>query len=47
MGLPPPALKLAIEMHPGLPAKRKKQLSDMIDQMASSRPPMGPPPGAS
>jgi hypothetical protein len=29
-------LKLAIEMHPGLPAKRKKQLTDMIDQMAQA-----------
>jgi hypothetical protein len=32
-GLPPPLLKIAIEMHPSLPAKRKKQLMDMVDQM--------------
>ena len=40
-GLPPPALKLAIEMHPGLPAKRKKQFTDMIDQMAQAPPSPG------
>jgi hypothetical protein len=39
--LPPPALKLAIEMHPALPAKRKKQLMDMVDQMATASPPPG------
>jgi hypothetical protein len=32
-GLPPAQLKFAIEMHPGLPSKRKKQLSEMLDQM--------------
>lgn len=32
--LPPPMLKIAIEMHPGLTAKRKKQLVDLLDQMA-------------
>jgi hypothetical protein len=33
-GLPPAVLKLAIEMHPGLPAKRKKQLLDMLEELA-------------
>lgn len=33
MGLPPPVLKLAIEMHPGLSAKRKKQLTEFMDEM--------------
>lgn len=33
MNLPPQLLKLALEMHPGLPAKRKKQLLDMLEQM--------------
>lgn len=36
MGLPPPALKLAIEMHPGLSSKRKKQLTELIDQLMQS-----------
>lgn len=35
MNLPPPMLKLAIEMHPGLPAKRKKQLLDMVEEMSA------------
>lgn len=36
-GLPPPMLRLAIELHPGLNVKRKKQALDMLEQM--SRPP--------
>lgn len=32
-GLAPAQLKFAIEMHPGLQAKRKKQLIEMLDQM--------------
>jgi hypothetical protein len=40
-GLPPDVLKLAIEMHPGLPAKRKKQLIDMVEEMSSKPPPPG------
>jgi len=30
--LPPPFLKIALEMHPGLPSKRKAQLLEMLDQ---------------
>jgi hypothetical protein len=33
--LPPPLLKLAVEMHPGLSAKRKKQVIDLLDQMTA------------
>lgn len=40
-GLPPAVLKLAIELHPGLPGKRKKQLLDMIEQMVAQPPPPG------
>lgn len=36
-GLPPPMLKLAIEMHPGLPVKRKAQLIDMLEQMTQQQ----------
>lgn len=36
-GLPPSAMKLAIEMHPGLSAKRKKQLTEMVDQMVAEQ----------
>lgn len=39
--LPPAQLKLAIEMHPGLHGKRKKQLQDMVDQAAKEPPPQG------
>lgn len=31
--LPPRAMKLALELHPGMTSKRKKQLADMVDQM--------------
>lgn len=41
MNLPPARLKLAIEMHPALPAKRKKQFIEMIDAEASEPPPAG------
>lgn len=34
-GLPPPILKLAIELHPGLNAKRKKSLIDTIEQLSA------------
>lgn len=34
-GLPPPMLKLAIEMHPGLAAKRKKQLTDLLEELTA------------
>jgi hypothetical protein len=37
--LPPAELKVAIEMHPGLSGKRKKQLQDMIEQAAKEPPP--------
>lgn len=36
-GLPPSAMKLAIEMHPGLSSKRKKQLTEMVDQMVEEQ----------
>lgn len=39
-GLPPPLLKLAIEMNPSLSAKRKKQMIDLLDQL--SQPPEQP-----
>jgi hypothetical protein len=39
--LPPAELKLAIEMHPGLNGKRKKQLQDMVEQAAQAPPPPG------
>lgn len=42
-GLPPDILKIAIEMHPALPAKRKKQLMDLIEKAFQ---PKAPPPGA-
>lgn len=32
-GLPPPMMKLAIEMHPSLSGKRKKQLTDLLDEL--------------
>jgi hypothetical protein len=32
--LPPPMLKLAIEMNPSLSAKRKKQMIDLLEQLA-------------
>lgn len=38
-GLPPPMLKLAIEMHPGLSAKRKKQFTDLIDELTAPQQP--------
>lgn len=39
-GLPPPLLKLAIEMNPSLSAKRKKQMIDLLDQLI--QPPQQP-----
>lgn len=33
-GLPPPLLKIAIEMNPAMTSKVKKQVSEMIDQLA-------------
>ncbi|CAN7308236.1 hypothetical protein LJR164_001624 [Phenylobacterium sp. LjRoot164] len=38
-GLPPPMLKLAIEMHPGLAAKRKKQLTDLLEELTAPQEP--------
>lgn len=38
-GLPPPMMKLAIEMHPGLAAKRKKQLTDLLDELTAPQQP--------
>ncbi len=38
-GLPPPMLRLAIEMHPGLAAKRKKQLTDLLEELTSPQAP--------
>jgi hypothetical protein len=38
-GVPLAIVKLAIEMHPGLPSRRKKQLADMLDQ--AMEPPQG------
>lgn len=45
-GLPPPLLKIAIEMNPALSAKVKKQLSEMVDQLGqqqSQQPPQPSP----
>ena len=33
-GLPPQLLRLAIEMHPSLSSRRKKQLSEMLDKLS-------------
>ncbi|HEY9219537.1 MAG TPA: hypothetical protein VIO94_15930 [Phenylobacterium sp.] len=41
--LPPPMLKIAIEMHPGLAAKRKKQLTDLVDETFAAPDPNAPP----
>lgn len=38
-GMPPPMMRLAIELHPGLNTKRKKQALDMLEQMAAPQQP--------